>query len=78
MGNNIRCSLKTTKEKKDIKASMAVLPIFSLEKLRQEDYKFKVSLGSIVRHLVKKTKHSMLRKEMTLLIQYQLSTLIGL
>lgn len=54
VGNNSRCSHKTTKEKKDRKASTAVLTIFSLEKLRQEDYKFKVSLGSIGRHLVKK------------------------
>lgn len=65
MGNNTRCSLKTTKgKKKDRKASMAVLTIFSLEKLRQEDCKFKVRLGSIVRHLVKK-KSNMLRREMT-------------
>lgn len=43
---------------------MAVLTIFSLEKLRQEDCKFKVRLGSIVRHLVKK-KSNMLRRETT-------------
>lgn len=55
MGNNTRCSLKTTKEKKRQKSKHGSA-IFSLEKLRQEDCKFKVRLDSIVRHLVKKKK----------------------